>query len=57
MLDDINAYQQPEKVEMMTALLERVVTRGRTTSGPSQNNDVPVVIWKDNPLLFTSTLD
>jgi arylsulfatase A-like enzyme len=38
-----NLYaQQPERVAEMTALLERLVTNGRSTPGPQLANDVPV---------------
>jgi arylsulfatase A len=36
------AGEQPGLVAELTALLERHVTEGRSTPGPTQNNDVPV---------------
>jgi arylsulfatase A-like enzyme len=37
---------KPGVVAEMTKLLETAVKNGRTTPGPVQKNDVPVVIWK-----------
>ncbi len=34
---------EPDKVKELAALLERYVTDGRSTPGPKQSNDVPVV--------------
>jgi hypothetical protein len=33
----------PEKVQEMRDLLERLIVRGRSNEGPSQENDVEVV--------------
>ncbi len=41
-----NLYaEHPEVVEQMTALMQKLVDRGRSTDGPDQANDVPVN-WK-----------
>lgn len=40
------ADAQPNLVERMTALLERIVANGRSTPGPAQENDVPVKLHK-----------
>lgn len=37
---------KPAVVDELTKLLETAVEKGRTTPGPSQKNDVKVVIWK-----------
>ncbi len=38
-----NLYaEHPERVEDMTAILERIVNAGRSTPGPARQNDVPV---------------
>ena len=43
-----NLYtSQPEVVAELLAQLESDVTRGRSTAGADQKNDVPVKIWKD----------
>jgi len=36
------AAAQPERVEKMKALLEKLITEGRSTPGAAQKNDVPV---------------
>ena len=36
------AAQKPERVAQMQALLEELITNGRSTSGPKQPNDVQV---------------
>lgn len=41
------AGSMPEKVAEMQCLLENQIKRGRSTSGPDQANDVPVVLVKD----------
>ncbi len=42
-----NLYtSQTEKVESMTALLQKIVVDGRSTPGPTQSNDVEVDIFK-----------
>ena len=38
--------EQPEKVRELIQLLEGYVAEGRSTPGASQQNDVPVDIWK-----------
>ncbi len=48
LLDDIGetknlAAAMPQKVEEMQALLEKLISDGRSTPGPSQLNDVEVV--------------
>lgn len=43
-----NLYAEcPKKVREMTALLKRLIHRGRSTPGPDQENDVPVTISVD----------
>ena len=37
------AVNNPKQVEMMEALLEKLIVQGRSTSGPKQKNDVKVV--------------
>ncbi|MFO1521937.1 MAG: hypothetical protein U1G05_07820 [Kiritimatiellia bacterium] len=38
-----NRYaEQPARVAEMTALMEKIITEGRSTPGPGQHNDVPV---------------
>lgn len=37
------AAQEPERVEQMRALLEKLIAQGRSTAGPPQANDVEVV--------------
>ncbi|MFY7818344.1 MAG: sulfatase family protein [Akkermansiaceae bacterium] len=46
--DDISesknlAQAMPAKVAEMKNLLEKIITRGRSTTGPDQKNDVPVI--------------
>jgi hypothetical protein len=36
-----------EVVDRMTRLLEKYVADGRSTSGATQKNDVPIQLWKD----------
>jgi arylsulfatase A-like enzyme len=36
------AGEEPQRVAEMTALMDRLVTQGRSTAGPGQKNDVPV---------------
>ena len=38
--------QHPKEVERLTALLQQYVSRGRSTPGPAQANDVSVDLWK-----------
>jgi arylsulfatase A len=37
---------EPAHVKRLSALMERYVANGRSTSGPAQKNDVPVDLWK-----------
>jgi arylsulfatase A-like enzyme len=37
------AKQDPERAEQMKALLEKLITEGRSTTGPVQENDVEVI--------------
>ena len=37
--------KHPERVAELTALMEQLVSKGRSTPGPAQKNDVPVN-WK-----------
>ncbi len=38
-----NLYaEEPQIAQQMTALLQQLVARGRSTPGPTQENDVPV---------------
>ena len=36
----------PEKVAQLTALLQTFIDNGRSTEGPSQNNDAKIVVQK-----------
>ena len=38
--------EQPETVKRLLTKLEQNVTKGRSTAGPAQKNDVPIDIWK-----------
>jgi hypothetical protein len=38
--------QHPELAAELTALLKKYVADGRSTPGPKQANDVPVMIYK-----------
>lgn len=40
------ASSRPDDVARLSLLLARMVSDGRSTSGPSQTNDVPVEVWK-----------
>lgn len=40
------AAEMPDRVEQMKAMLKRQVDMGRTTPGPKQANDAPIVIYK-----------
>lgn len=42
-------HQHPEIVSHLTKLLETYVSEGRSTPGPSLQNDVPVNVWKNDP--------
>ena len=46
------ASQRPELVEEMQVVLEELIARGRSTTGPRQNNDVDVVRY---PLVVQSS--
>ncbi|NBU42027.1 MAG: hypothetical protein EBS51_14750, partial [Planctomycetia bacterium] len=39
----------PERVVAMRAMLEEAIARGRTTPGPDQANDAPIVVVKPKP--------
>ena len=41
------ASEHPDVVQNLTALLEKAVSEGRTTSGPKQANDAKIEIRKD----------
>ena len=43
------ASAEPKRLEEMKALLETIVTRGRSTPGKAQNNDVKVVRYPKKP--------
>jgi arylsulfatase A-like enzyme len=40
------ATEHPDRVALMTAMLQRDIDHGRTTPGPDQPNDVPITIDK-----------
>jgi arylsulfatase A-like enzyme len=40
---------RPDIVQRMTAQLEEIVARGRSTPGPAQKNDSPIDIFKNQP--------
>jgi arylsulfatase A-like enzyme len=42
------AEENPEKVEEMKALMEQIITNGRSTPGPRQSNDVSVIRYPRN---------
>jgi len=43
------ADRHPDRVTTMRAVLERIIARGRSTPGPDQANDVPIVTVKPSP--------
>ena len=43
------AAENPERVAQMQALLESLITRGRSTPGPAQKNDVKVRRYQPGP--------
>jgi hypothetical protein len=45
------ASAMPEKVAEMKALLEKLITDGRSTPGAKQKNDVPVKRYPSNPAI------
>ena len=43
-----NRYlKDPERAKLLLAALEKDVTSGRSTTGPSSTNDAPIVLWKE----------
>jgi hypothetical protein len=41
--------RHPDRVAKMRAMLETAIARGRTTPGPDQPNDAPIVMVKPIP--------
>ena len=39
--------KDPERAKLLLAALEKDVTSGRSTTGPSSTNDAPIVLWKE----------